>query len=405
MAGLELKVSDTLARVSAQAWDALVVGEPPFLRHAWLRGLEEHGCTGPRQGWVPNFVTAWRGGELVGAVPLYLKGDSYGEYVYDWGWAQLAQRLGMPYYPKLLSAIPFTPAGTTKLLTHPQLSEGERAEVRRALLGVCLEWGERTGASGLHFLFISPEELGFLERAGFMPRLSYQYHWRNDGYQSFDDFLGRFKAKRRIQIKRERRGVQEAGVSFEVCRGEALTPEVMRLAHRFYAGTVERFGPWGKQFFTEDFFVHLGQALPDHTQVLLAKDATGRPVAGTLTLRQGDRWYGRYWGCDEQIRFLHFEACYYYPLALAIQEKVQIYEPGAGGDHKYVRGFEPSITLSAHRLADPKLHAILARHLAQERDAVRAEVAALLAGSPIAPRFGMGGEGAEGEVDSTVEEE
>lgn len=393
---LQLRVGRDLSSVRAQDWDALVGDDAPFLEYAFLRGLELTGCLEPRYGWLPQPLTLWRGEELLGAIPLYLKGNSYGEFVYDWSWANLAHQLGVSYYPKMIAAVPFTPVGGARLLVRPDLSEAEREEVLDQLVAGALQWAQESGVSGLHFLFLPQWQAERLAARGFLLRHAHQYHWRNEGYADFDDFVGRFRAKRRTQILRERRGVREAGVQCEVYRGAEITPEVLGLAYGFYRKTCEQFGHWNRQYLNEAFFAHLRAQMPERLQILLARDAAGAVVAGTLTLCKGDRWYGRYWGCREEIRFLHFEACYYHPIELAISEGVQVYEPGAGGDHKYARGFTPTLTCSAHWLADARFSALVERFLAQESAAVQDEVEHMQDSSPLihpSPR----GEPEEGE--------
>ncbi len=383
MESLQIRVAQSLEGIEAQDWDRLVGDASPFLEYAWLRGLETSGCLDPQYGWLPQPLTVWRGEELLGATPLYLKGDSYGEYVYDWSWANLAHRMGVPYYPKIISAVPFTPVSGPRLLVHPDLNADEREEVMRLLIHGALQWARDNEVSGLHFLFVPDDQAKLLEDEGLMLRHAHQYHWRNEGYQDFDDFLARFKAKKRTQIKRERRGVKEAGITFDLYQGDTLTPEVMAQAYHFYRNTCQRFGHYNRQYLNEPFYETIRTQMPERLQVLLAKDANGEPVAGTLTLCKGDKWYGRYWGCNEEIRYLHFEACYYHPIAQAIAQGVKVYEPGAGGGHKYTRGFEPVLMSSAHWIADPSFRHVLQHHLTQESAAVKGDVEAMASQSPM----------------------
>lgn len=380
---IEIAVSESFETLDAGAWDRLVGDGSPFLEHAWLAALDRTGCIEPDEGWLGQTITAWKDGELVGAIPLYMKGHSRGEFVYDWSWANLAQRLGVPYYPKLIAAVPFTPVSGERLLLHPELDDDDREAVQAMLIRGAREWTDRTGAKGLHFLFVPKDQADTLADHGFITRLSFQYHWRNHGYESFDDFLAAFRHKRRNQFRRERREMDDQGIVFKVYTGDDISPEVVDQAFHFYARTCERFGPWTSQYLKRPFWDEVSKTMPHRLQILLAGRAGEPPVAGTLTLRKNDRWYGRYWGCDEHVRFLHFNACYYFPIEQAIRAGVQTYEPGAGGHHKYGRGFEPTYTYSSHYLPDPNLRHILSDYVEREAEAVRHEVETLLASSPL----------------------
>lgn len=380
---LEIRISNNLEHIQAQDWDQMVGDGSPFLEYAWLRGLETTGCLLPEYGWLPQILSVWRDDTLQGAIPLYIKGNSYGEYVYDWSWANVAAQLGVPYYPKLIAAVPFTPVSGSRLLTRPGLHEEERKEVLTTLIRGALTWASQSEATGLHFLFVPEWQADLLEKEGFQIRYAHQYHWQNKGYRDFDHFLASFRSKKRVQIRRERRGVRDQDITFDLYRGDDLTGEIIDLAYQFYRDTCRKFGHWNRQYLNRAFFTHVHQHMPHRLQVMIARTPDGEPVAGTLTLRKGDRWYGRYWGCREDLRYLHFETCYYKPLELAIQEGIQAYEPGAGGGHKYHRGFEPTLTRSAHWLADPTLSSVIGRFLEQESEAVKEEVEHLQGHSPL----------------------
>lgn len=382
-ASWELRVVESALRVDAARWDALDGGGSPFLSHAWLAAMEEAGCAAPEQGWLPQFLLAERGGELLGAIPLYVKGNSFGEFVYDWAWADLAARLGVAYYPKLIASSPFSPTSGPRILLHPGLGPEERAEVLRLLIRAAVQLADELGVSSLHFLFVPEEHARVMEAEGLMLRLGHQYHWVNEGYENFDDFLGRFRSKKRVQIKRERRGaLEEAGVSVELRRGRELSAAEMDDVFRFYASTCDKFA-WGRQYLNRDFFARVHRTMPDDVVAILARRASGEAVGGAFTLERGGRLYGRYWGCDEEVRFLHFEVCCYAPVEWAIREGIRTFEPGAGGGHKYTRGFEPVRTWSAHWVREPRLDGVLRRHLVQERAAVEAEIQRLLEESPL----------------------
>ena len=376
---INIRISNSLDIIEdPDQWDALVGPQgSPFLEYAWLRGLETCGCVEPDEGWLPQILTAWRDDALIGAIPLYVKGHSHGEFVYDWSWANFAEQLGVPYYPKLIAAVPFTPVTGERLLVHPDLSERTRQKVFHALIDGALTWAQDTGVAGLHFLFIPRWQADLLEERGLLIRHAFQYHWNNAGYRTFDDFLARFRARKRTQIKRERRGLTDAEVTLEFHTGADITEEHIHWVRHFYKQTCQKFGPWTDQYLKDAFFDHIRAAFAHRTQLVLARDKGGRPLAGTFSLHKGDRLYGRYWGCDEDIPFLHFNTCYYAPIERAIELGVKVYEPGAGGHHKYKRGFEPTLTYSAHWLADTRLSGILSNFLARESAAVHKEVAHL----------------------------
>lgn len=380
---IELRVYDGVRRVAGAEWDRLVGAGSPFLEHAWLASMEEAKCAAGQEGWIPQILTAWRGDALIGAVPLYIKGNSFGEFVYDWAWADLASRLGVAYYPKLVAGIPFSPVSGERLLTEPTLSEGEREELLRLMIRASVALAKELGLSGVHYLFVPEWQAKLLAEEGLMIRFGHQYHWTNEGYGDFDDFLGRFKAKKRTQIKRERRGVyEESGVTVEMLRGTEVDEAVMDHVFRFYHSTCDKF-VWGRQYLNREFFRMVHARMPERLLILLARDKGGTPVAGAFTLEKAGRIYGRYWGCDEEIKFLHFEVCCYAPVAHAIEHGMQVMEPGAGGGHKYLRGFEPVKTWSAHWIADPRMRALLDRHLEAERAAVDREIVAMRAQSPL----------------------
>lgn len=363
---VDVSIVDAIDTIPAADWDALVPDGNPFVRHAWLRAMEATGCASAQEGWLPQHLTARIDGALVGAVPLYVKGNSYGEYVYDWAWADLAARMGVRYYPKVIAASPFSPVSGRRLL----VGDDPRADaVRAALVHALGTLGENDGLSGVHVLFCPEDEARALEEGGFVLRKAHQYHWHNDGYADFDDFLSRFRSKRRREIRRERRRVAEAGFRVDVVRGEDATVEQMDDAFAFYASTCERY-VWGRQYLNRAFFEEVRSTMPERIRLFFAHDDDGRCVAGTFNLASDTRLFGRYWGARVEVPHLHFETCYYRMIEVAIEEGFEAIEPGAGGDHKYARGFEPVTTWSAHRLADPSFAHVIQRFLAREREAV-----------------------------------
>ena len=364
---VEIHIADSYGAVDPAEWDALVGDGSPFLEHAFLWGLERLGCATAQEGWTPRPVLVRHRDRLVAAAPAWVKRHSMGEFVYDHGWANAAQRAGYHYYPKLVVAVPFTPVTGRRLLVHPD--EPDPA-LRTDQLLVAL--GQAAGdCHGLHLLFNPGQEAQRNDARGLFPRLQFQFHWINRGYTDFDDWLGQaFRSKSRKNIRRERRSVAEA-VEIEVVTQP--DPDLVATMHRFYTRTCAQFGPWGRVYLTPEFFDFLAREW-SHRLVLVVARRNGTPVGGSFNVIKGDRLYGRYWGCSHTIPFLHFEVCYYRPVAWCIAKGIQVFEPGHGGGHKYRRGFRPQITWSSHRLADPRLNAALKDHAHREAEAVRAEV-------------------------------
>jgi predicted N-acyltransferase len=366
---IEVSVERSMSRFGEAEWDALAGHDPPpFLRWAFLDALERTGCVGEATGWIPHHLALRRGGVLLGVVPGYLKGNSEGEFVFDYAWADLAERLGIPYYPKLLFAIPFTPATAPRLLALPEhkpLLLGVVAEAIRRIVGL-------TGVSSAHLLFPPEEDAQALANAGLMLRYGVQYHWHNRGYGTFDDFLGTFNSKRRHQLKRERKELDARGIRLETLRGKDLTPPVLDAMFGFYLSTVRKFY-WGRRYLNRAFFEELGSKLGTGVEVVLAKEGD-RALAGALNYYGGGALYGRYWGSDVDVPFLHFNVCYYHSIDECISRGASRFEPGAGGEHKKPRGFEPTLTHSLHHVQNPRFDRILRDHLAREREVVLGRV-------------------------------
>lgn len=360
---MAIETIDSLEAVPAAEWNALIgADDNPFLRHEFLVNLERHGCVGPHWGWRPQHLLLREGGRLLGAVPLYLKDNSYGELVFDWAWADAYQRAGLPYYPKLVAAVPYTPASGRRLLCHP---EAEREATTGALMDGALELARELGVSSLHWLFPHAGDLARLEAAGFMPRLGCQFHWHNRGYGEFDDFLQTFTAQKRKQVRRERRRVAESGIGLEVVHGHEADDAQWAAFYRFYTDTFERRG--GYATLTLEFFRAIGRELGKQVVLVLARNGS-EYVAGALNLRGRDTLYGRHWGSSADYHSLHFEACYYSGIDYCIRHGLQRFEPGAQGEYKVARGFEPVETWSAHWLAEPRFAEAIGRYLEQERE-------------------------------------
>lgn len=405
-AGLELTVHETLADVPAESWDALIRYDSPFTQHAFLRLLETSGCVGAEEtGWIPQYIVARQDGRIVGAMPAYLRGDSYGEYIFDWSWAQASERAGLPYYPKVSVAVPFTPATGERLLVHP---DADRAQVTRALISGLEQLTAKTDSSSAHVLFCTDNEAGELEQSGFIRRATHQYHWRNDGYATFDDFLGSLRHENRKQIKKERRRVAEQGVSIERIAGDQATDRDWALMFKLYRSTTDR--KWGSPYLNERFFAQAREQVGKLALLTFAK-RDGKVIAGTLSFEAGKHLFGRYWGALELVDNLHFELCYYQLIEHAILTKKTLVEAGAQGDHKLKRGFVPVIVHSAHHVEHPQLRAAIARACRDERRQLEALLPEWTSHSPfraetlprIPPLAGIAGhDGPAGELASEI---
>ncbi len=365
MATPHVRVHASIDELGDAQWNALNSRADPFLQHAFLSALEHNGCVGERFGWIPRHLGLWEGDRLVGAAPLYLKDNSYGEFVFDHAWADAYQRHGHAYYPKLVSAIPYTPASGRRLL----LAEDRALEdASRVLLERALMLAEEEQVSSLHWLFVTEGEDALLRKRGFLPRLGCQFHWHNRGYPDFDAFLAALTAKRRKEIRRERRKVREAGVRFRVLRGDEVDDAQWQTFARLYARTFEEH--YSLATLNEGFFREVGVRMGRHVVLILAY-SNGACVAGALFYRSDDTLYGRHWGSVETFDSLHFETCYYQGIDYCIREGLQRFEPGAQGEHKVRRGFLPSFTFSDHWIADEGFRTAIADFLDRETPLVR----------------------------------
>ncbi|MDX1575975.1 MAG: GNAT family N-acetyltransferase [Kiloniellales bacterium] len=368
---IEVRVVARIAELPAAEWDACA-GDNPFVSHAFLSALEESGSATGKTGWLPQHLAiSGRDGRLIGAAPLYLKSHSYGEYVFDWGWADAYERAGGRYYPKLQACVPFTPVTGPRLLLHPAC---ERPAVAAALTSAMLELARQTGISSLHVTFPTEAEWRQFGAAGFLQRTGLQYHWENRGYASFDDFLAALASRKRKAIKKERRAVAESGVNLRALTGPEIEPRHWDAVHRFYRATSDK--KWGPSYLTRDFFHLLGERL-GHRVVLIVAEHEGEPIGAALNLvgseGEGGVLYGRNWGALGRFKFLHFEACYYQAIDYAIQNGLARVEAGAQGEHKIQRGYLPAPTYSAHWIRDPALRDAVAGFLARERRAIGEE--------------------------------
>jgi len=355
--------------VDADAWDELVGEDDPFVEHAFLSLLEQSGSVGRGSGWEPTHVTAWRNGRLVGALPLYLKTHSYGEYIFDWAWADAAVRLGVDYYPKLVAMVPMTPVTGRRFLFAPG---DDPVVVVGRLIDGCLDVAESTRASSVHLLFLSPEEQEWVARDGrLMKRLSLQFHWRNAGYDTFEDFVGDFRSSMRKKLRKERRIAAEADLRIEALRGDELSVADWRELERLYRSTCGRKGSY--PYLTPEFFERAPSTLGGSPLVFAARDE-GRIVAASVNFAKGGHLYGRYWGATQRHDMLHFELCYYRLIEHAIDHRMRRFEAGAQGTHKLRRGLMPVPIHSAHWIRNPVLAQAVADFLPREAFSVEQQI-------------------------------
>jgi predicted N-acyltransferase len=373
---VSIKVVRSIFDIDAGQWDACAGDADPFISHAFLSILEASGSANPESGWVAQHLTIENeAGALLACAPLYLKDHSYGEYVFDWGWADAYQRAGGSYYPKLQSAVPFIPATGRRLLVRP----GAPASLATVLASGMMQLATRLGVSSVHVTFPTEAEWRALGDAGYLLRLGRQFHWENRGYKTFDDFLATLSSRKRKAIRKERRSVAESGVAVKALTGDAIEVRHWDAFYQFYLNTTDR--KWGPSYLTRAFFSLLHETLRDRV-VLIMAEADGNLVGGALNLLGADTLYGRNWGCSEDYKFLHFEACYYRAIDFAIKRGLKWVEAGAQGTHKIQRGYLPRTTYSAHWIADPSLKRAVARFLDEERHQNAHEMDLFAAKSP-----------------------
>jgi predicted N-acyltransferase len=355
------RLLESIADVGAAEWNALAGSAQPFLRHEFLLSLEESGCTTPRTGWAPRHVVlADQDGRLKAALPLYRKGHSRGEFVFDFAWANAYAQYGIKYYPKLVSAVPFTPVSGPRLLVNPST---EAQPVRKALIRAASDYARSEGLSSWHVLFPSAGDLGALTDAGLIARRDCQFHWFNRGYGSFDDFLATFTAEKRKKAKRERRRVAEAGIDFDTRLGGEMTDSLWRTVYEFYADTFYRHGH--EPYLNLHFFKLVSARMPERLMLKIARQGK-TPIALAIFFVGEDTLYGRYWGAGGNYHSLHFETCYYQGIEYCIEHRLGSFEPGTQGEHKVPRGFVPTMTSSAHYITDERFAAAIRDFAARE---------------------------------------
>ena len=368
----EITLEKGVAQLPREEWNVLVGEGSPFLEWEWLASLEEAEVVHPSTGWLPRPLVARDAGRLVAACPLYVKAHSEGEFVFDFAWADAAERAGLRYYPKLLVGVPFTPVCGARILTAPGVARASWIQrFGAALRALCVE----QEFSSVHVNFCEEDEVTPLEAAGFHTRLGFQYQWCNRGYTSFEDFLTYFRSKRRNQILRERRELRTQSITLETLVGTEIPSSLFDPMFRLYCTTVDQH-PWGRRYLNEAFFELLRQRFRQRLCCILAKQGD-QIIAGTLNVQKNDVLYGRYWGAFHNIRHLHFNVCYYAALEHCIRNGLQRFEPGAGGEFKQLRGFDAAPTRSLHFIADPRLAAAVERFLEQERSQATHAIEAL----------------------------
>ncbi|HEY0192118.1 MAG TPA: GNAT family N-acetyltransferase [Kofleriaceae bacterium] len=371
----------SVADLDAAAWDALDHAPSPFLRHGFLRALEESGSIDPatsrkrgRSGWSSLYLLAEQGGRLIGAVPAFIKSHSYGEYIFDWGWANAAQRAGIAYYPKLVIAAPQTPATGKRILLAPGLSAAMVDGVRQVLITAVRAVADDVGCSSIHWLFCTAEEQQALVEHGHFARASMQFHWHNRGYATFDDFLGQLKSRKRKQLRKERDRARAAIERLSWVTGGELDDAQLGDLDRFYRNTTDQHG--GRDYLRPGFFHALAKHLPDAMR-MVEVIAGGKRVAGALFLETDQALYGRYWGADVHVDLLHFETAYYAGIERAIARQLPLFEAGAQGEHKLLRGFDPSPTYSAHWIREPGLSEAVEDYCRREAAGMAEELAGM----------------------------
>ncbi len=378
---LTVRTASAIGAVDAAQWDRCAGDADPFLSHGFLSALDESGSVGPGTGWQAAPILIEDGnGALLACAPAYFKTHSQGEYVFDHGWADAWERAGGHYYPKLQIAVPFSPVPGSRLLLAPEASP----DLALLLIGAAQQIVDRNELSSAHATFVSPDQIGLFERAGWLIREDSQFHFDNPGYASFDDFLGQLSSAKRKTLRKERQKARE-GLEIVHLTGDAIRPEHWDAFWTFYQDTGAR--KWGRPYLTRAFFDLIGQRMA-HRLLLILALRDGQPIAGALNVIGADTLYGRYWGCVEDVPFLHFELCYYQAIDFAITHGLKRVEAGAQGGHKLVRGYRPVATWSAHYIADPNFRAAVKRFLDQERQAVSQDRAWLSEHAP----FKKGGE-------------
>ena len=373
---LSLEITDALSQLDPLSWDA-IVSDMPLLKHAFLSALETSASVGDGTGWQPSHLLVFDEAQLVGAMPLYLKNHSYGEYVFDWAWAEAYARNGLPYYPKLLSAIPFTPITSPRLLTHS-------VEIQALMIKALLQMMDKHQLSSAHVLFPDDETGHAFSNAGWLKRVGVQFRWQNEGFKSFDDFLNTLSHDKRKRIRQERKKVLASGITCKAIKGADVSPEQWNFFYRCYENTY--FEHRSTPYLTLPFFQEIGRTMPENILLVLAY-LDDKPVAAALNIYDKTTLYGRYWGAVQYVPNLHFELCYYQAQEFCIAENIEYFEGGAQGEHKLARGFKPRPTCSYHKIAHPEFARAIEDFVEQESHGIAAYTNELEARAPFRETF------------------
>ena len=380
-----LRWHEQIAEIPKSAWDEMALPlKTPFLEWEWLNNMETSGSVAPRTGWQPCHLSLWRDNNLIAAAPLYIKGHSYGEFVFDNQWADLAYRLGIEYYPKLLGMTPFTPAVGYRFL----IAEGEdEHKITEIMVNAIDKFCATNKLSGCNFLYVDPDWQPIIESCGFTPWMHHSYIWSNKDFENFDDYLGMFTSRQRKNIKRERRVVDQAGLVLKNFTGEEIAEHLYPYIYRFYSSTCDKFY-WGSKYLTRKFFEQLYPNYSDRVLLVVAytEEDHKKPVGMSFCLHKGQNLYGRYWGCLAEYDSLHFETCYYQPIEWAINNNIQMYDPGAGGRHKKRRGFPATNNYSLHRFYNRRMSQILRNYIGEINQMQQEEIEAINNNLPFTKR-------------------
>jgi len=368
----QIKIHSRITEVSADQWDSLVENNHPFLKHGFLNALEVHHCVSEKYGWIPHHIAIYDTQNLlVAAMPLYEKHNNYGEFVFDQAWEQAWNQIGLPYYPKLVSATPYTPALGQRFLVNPQLSDNEKTVLYELLFTHMTEFCDENSMSGAHVLFAKPNQQAWLadqNNPNCYIRHDCQFHWHNQNYQTFEDFLAQLKPKKRKNIRQERKAIQQTGITYRILNGHQASEQDWENFDFFYQKTfIEK---WSTPTLNIGFFKSISETLADNIVLVLADNPNGECIAGALMFKSDTHLYGRHWGAAQEIKHLHFEACFYQGIEYAINHNLQIFEPGAGGEHKIARGFTPVAMQSTHWLGLNPFEQGIKQFIAQEKQAI-----------------------------------
>lgn len=384
---MNCEILTSISGIDSQLWDQMVGGDnTPFMRYAFLHALEKQGCAAAEFGWFPQHqLIRDQNGNLLGAMPMYAKNNSYGEFVFDWAWADAYQRSGLPYYPKLVVAVPYTPVSGPRILvnsTQLQQSNDSTLDITAQLIQAAISHAKAQDFSSLHVLFPEQTLNAQLSTLGLMPRIACQFHWRNreaDKYSDFNQFLQQLSSRKRKNILRERKSVQQSPIEIRVLHGDEINDTQWRDFHRHYASTFDRLG--GYATLSQAFFQEIGRTMAQQIVLIQAYDGQ-KAVASAFCMRDENHLYGRHWGCDQEYKNLHFELCYYQGIEYCIEHGLERFEPGAQGEHKLSRGFLPTLTYSSHWIADPEFSPIISDFLQQETRGIQQYKNSLMTHSP-----------------------